>query len=72
MNAALSNVFLANLPKAICKTYKPICMKQPNTVFLHMFDWFINKYGKTTTEDHKKINRKWPPTGIPPMVLSPL
>jgi hypothetical protein len=38
MNAALSNVFLANLPKAICKTYKPICMKQPNTVFLHMFD----------------------------------
>jgi hypothetical protein len=51
MNAALSHVFLANLPKAICKTYKPICMKQPNTVFLHMFEWFITKYGKTTTED---------------------
>jgi hypothetical protein len=51
MNAALSNVFLANLPKAICKTYEPICMKQPNTVFLHMFDWFINKYGKTMTKD---------------------
>jgi hypothetical protein len=27
MNAALSNIFLANLPKEICKTYKPICMK---------------------------------------------
>ena len=26
-------------------------MKQPNAVFLHMFDWFITKYGKTTTED---------------------
>jgi hypothetical protein len=38
MNAALSNVFLANLPKAICETYKPNCMKQPNTAFLHMFD----------------------------------
>jgi hypothetical protein len=38
MNAALSNVFLANLPKVICETYKPICMKQLNTVFLHMFD----------------------------------
>jgi hypothetical protein len=37
MNAALSNVFLANLPKAICETYEPIRMKQPNTVFLHMF-----------------------------------
>jgi hypothetical protein len=48
MNAALSDVFLANLPKGIRETYKPIHMKQPNTVFLHMFDWFITKYGKTT------------------------
>ncbi len=46
MNATLSNVFLANLPKAIRETYKPICMKQPNTVFLHMFNWFITKYGR--------------------------
>ncbi len=38
MNAALSNIFLANLPKAICETYEPICMKQPNTGFLHMFN----------------------------------
>jgi hypothetical protein len=38
MNAALSNVFLANLPKAICETYKSIYMKQSNIVFLHMFD----------------------------------
>ena len=29
-------------------------MKNPNTVFLYMFDWFIDKYGKTTTKDHKK------------------
>jgi hypothetical protein len=54
MNAALSDVFLTNLPKAICETYEPICMKQPNTVFLHMFDWFITKYGKTTTEDREE------------------
>ncbi len=51
MNASLSNVFLANLPKAIRETYKPIHMKQPNTVFLHMFDLFITKYGHNTTED---------------------
>jgi hypothetical protein len=38
MNAALSDVFLANLPKAIRKMYKRIHMKEPNTVFLHMFD----------------------------------
>ncbi len=53
MNAALYDVFLENLPKAICETYKPICMKQPNTVFLHMFNWFITKYGRTTTKDCK-------------------
>ncbi len=53
MNAALSDVFLANLPTAIRETFEPICMKEPNTVFIHMFDWFITKYGKTTTEDRK-------------------
>ena len=57
MNAALSDVFLANLLKAIRETYEPIRMKQPNTVFLHMFDWFIMKYGKITTED-RKVNRQ--------------
>ena len=54
MNAALSDVFLANLPNAICKTYEPIRVKQPNTVFLHMFDLFIAKYGKTTMKDCKE------------------
>ncbi len=51
MNAALSDVFLANLPKAICDTFKQILMKQPNTVFLHMFGWFITKYRHTTTKN---------------------
>jgi hypothetical protein len=49
MNLALADVFLANLSKATCETHKPIRMKQLNTVFLHMFDWFITKYGQTTT-----------------------
>jgi hypothetical protein len=53
MNSALANVFLANLPKENCKTYKPIRMKNPNTIFLHMFEWFIKNYGKTTTKDRK-------------------
>jgi hypothetical protein len=54
INSALFDVFLANLPKAIHKMYLPICMKEPNTVFQCMFDWFIVKYSKTTTEDHKE------------------
>ncbi len=74
MNAALSNVFLSNLPKAICERYKPICMKQPNTIFLHMFDWFINKYSKTTTKDCKENRQKmaanWHPyDGLEPLAM---
>jgi hypothetical protein len=57
MNLALADVFLTNLPKAICETYKLIRMKNPNMVFLHMFEWFIEKYGKTTTKD-RKANRQ--------------
>ena len=72
MNATLSNVFLANLPKAIRETYEPICMKQPNTVFLHMFDWFIKKYGKTTTKDceenRQRMAADWHPSdGFEPL-----
>jgi hypothetical protein len=38
MNAAILNMFLANLPKLIRNGYNPIRMGSPNTVFLHMFD----------------------------------
>ena len=57
MNVALSDVFLANLPNAIHETYKPIRMKQPNTVFLHMFDWFITKYGSQSSIVYMEIDR---------------
>ena len=74
MNAALSDVFLANLSKAMHKTYKPIYMKQPNTVFLHMFDWFIMKYGKTTTKDREENRQQmaadWhPANGFEPLAM---
>ncbi len=41
-------------------------MKQSNTVFLRMFDWFIAKYTQTTTKDHKvnqqRIAAIWHPS----------
>ena len=48
-------------------------MKQPNTVFLHMFNWFIEKYGRTATEDHEdnrqRIAADWHPSnGFEPLV----
>ncbi len=33
-------------------------MKQQNTVFLHVFDWFITKYGHTTTKDCKENKQR--------------
>jgi hypothetical protein len=54
MNASLSDIFLANLPKSICNNYNPICMGLPNTVFLHMFDLLIKKYGVTTAEEREE------------------
>jgi hypothetical protein len=40
-------------------------MKQPNTVFLQMFNWFITKYGRKTTKDCKanwqRIAATWHP-----------
>jgi hypothetical protein len=49
-------------------------MKDPNTVFLYMFDWFIDKYGKTTTEDRKanwqRMSAKWHPSeGFKPLAM---
>jgi hypothetical protein len=74
MNLALSNVSLANLPKAIHETYKPIRMKQPNAVFLHLFNWFIMKYGRMTTEDCKanwqRMAATWHPSeGFKPLAM---
>jgi hypothetical protein len=66
INAALLDVFLANLPKWICNGYDPICMGLPNTVFLHMFDWFIKKYGITTAKE-REDNRQQMATNWQPI-----
>jgi hypothetical protein len=58
INAALLDVFLANLPKLICNGYDPICMGLPNTAFLHMFDWFIKKYGITMAEEREEDRQR--------------
>jgi hypothetical protein len=72
MNLAFFDVFLANLPKAICETYKPIHMKQPNTIFFHMFDWFITKYGQLTIKDCKANWQRMAATWHPSKGFKPL
>jgi len=72
MNATLSYAFLTNLPKAIREMHEPIRMKQLNTVFLYMFNCFVTKYGKTTTENHEENSQRmatdWHPSdGFKPL-----
>jgi hypothetical protein len=47
-------------------------MKQPNTVFLHMFDWFITKYGCTTTKNCKENWQRMAATWHPFKGFKPL
>ncbi len=56
----------------MCETYKPIRMKQPNTVFLHMFDWFVTKYGQTTTKDREANRQRMAATWHPSKGVEPL
>ncbi len=49
-------------------------MKQPNTVFLHMFDWFITKSGRITTKDREenwqRMTATWHPSeGVKPLAI---
>ncbi len=47
-------------------------MKQPNTVFLYTFDWFITKYGRTTTKDCKENWQRMAVTWHPSKGFEPL
>jgi hypothetical protein len=47
-------------------------MKQPNTVFLHMFNWFIMKYWHTTTKDCKENWQRMAATWHPSKGSEPL
>ncbi len=47
-------------------------MKQPNTVFPHMFDWFITKYRRTTIKDCKENWQRMATTWHPSKGFKPL
>ncbi len=47
-------------------------MKQPNTVFLHMFVWFITKYKRIITKDRKENWQRMATTWHPSKGFKPL
>jgi hypothetical protein len=72
MNAALSDLFLANLPKSICKGYDPIawdCQTLSSSICL--IGSSKNEASRRPKKE-RRINNKWPPIGSPPTVLSSL
>jgi hypothetical protein len=54
MNAAFIGVFLDNLSAPVCASFQTMWLQKPNIVFIALFDWFVNKYGKSTSEDCRK------------------
>jgi hypothetical protein len=53
MNTALANIFLKALSSQVCASFLQWRLCKPNIIFIDMFVWFVNHYGKTIAEDCK-------------------
>ncbi len=57
MNATLIDTLLGLIPTAFKLLYEQERMMDPNAVFRQCFDWFVTKYGCTSTEYHNSGKR---------------
>jgi hypothetical protein len=57
MNSALANVFLEAMSSQVHASSQQRRLHKPNIVFVNLFLWFINQYGKMTAED-REANRQ--------------
>jgi hypothetical protein len=53
MNTALANVFLEAMSSQVRASFQQRRLCKPNIIFVNLFLWFVNQYGKTRAEDHK-------------------
>jgi hypothetical protein len=53
MNTALADVFLEAMLSQVRASFQQQHLHEPNIVFVDLFLWFVNQYGKTTAEDCK-------------------
>jgi hypothetical protein len=75
MNTALANIFLEALSLQVRASFLQRRLRELNIVFIHMFVWFVNHYGKLWQRIVKQKVSKWRltgilPTGIPLAVLT--
>ena len=57
MNAALTDVFLDAVSLGVRAAFQQRRLREPNIVFVDMFEWFAQHYGTTTAED-RDANRQ--------------
>jgi hypothetical protein len=66
MNTALANVFLEAMLSQLRASFQQQRLRKPNIVFIDLFFWFANQYGKTTAKDCKanrqRVAADWHPT----------
>jgi hypothetical protein len=53
MNTTLANVFLEAMSSQVHASFRQQCLHEPNIIFVHLFLWSVNQYGKTTAKDCK-------------------
>ncbi len=57
MNSALADIFLEAMSSQVRASFLQRCLREPNIVFINLFLWFVNQYGKTTAKD-REANRQ--------------
>jgi hypothetical protein len=74
MNTALVKVFLEAMSSQVCTSFQQQRLCEPNIVFVDLFLWFVNQYGKTTTKDceanRQRMAANWhPANGFDALIL---
>jgi hypothetical protein len=66
MNTTLANVFLKVMSSQVHASFQQHRLRKPNIVFVDLFLWFVEQYGKTTAKDceanHQCMAANWHPT----------
>jgi hypothetical protein len=58
MNTALANIFLKAMLSQVHASFQQWHLRKPNIVFVDLFFWFVNQYGKTMAKDCKENQQR--------------
>jgi hypothetical protein len=65
MNTALADIFLEAMSSQVHPSFQQRRLCKPNIVFVDLFLWFVNQYGKTMAKDCEATGSAWLPIGTP-------